>query len=215
MNANELVRRAVAGDTDARNRLLTEWMPVVERTVGRMRIPPHSLDDLVQEALVGLIERLRLYDPERGALGAWVRFTARHVVLDHLRRRGGGVVRLTRHQMRARREAGLDVATLCVSLEEPVCTFADGGGSRIADLLPDPSGARAEAVERRELVEAALAAVDDRERSVLDLLYPRDGRAPWILRRVGARLGISESRVAQLRERAFEKMRAALSGAAG
>jgi DNA-directed RNA polymerase specialized sigma subunit len=52
--------------------------------------------------------------------------------------------------------------------------------------------------------------IPQRHRQVLDLLYPLNGSLPQPMREVGRQLGISESRISQLRKEALMSMRAML-----
>jgi len=48
------------------------------RLVRRFRLPAHARDDLRQDILIDLLERLRSFDPARGALGAFVAKVVEH-----------------------------------------------------------------------------------------------------------------------------------------
>lgn len=91
----------------------------------------------------------------------------------------------------------------------------DGGEERLA-LLEDPqSGEERGRVERLDLTTLraglvdAVAALPPRERDIIVATQLQD--PPATLEGLGARHGISKERVRQLRERGFERLRAALS----
>ena len=81
--------------------------------------PTHYLEDLRQEILVDLIERLRFFDPSRGPLGAFIAIVVKH--------RAG---RLARRIASGRRCAPL-------SLDE---TIPDSGGITLGDTLGEEDG---------------------------------------------------------------------------
>ena len=61
-----LVRRAQAGDTHARERLIARLLPLVAAAARRYRTEGLDHTDLLQEGLVGLLRALERFDPERG-----------------------------------------------------------------------------------------------------------------------------------------------------
>jgi RNA polymerase sigma-32 factor len=100
-----------------------------------------------------------------------------------------------------------------VSLDQPVIGFDDGDGEAAIDRLPDeradPESQLATAQEqvyRRDLIEAAMAGLPDREQDII--------RARWLsektetLEELGSKYGVSRERIRQLEERALQKIRA-------
>ena len=71
-----------------------------------------------------------------------------------------------------------------------------------------------ELIEKRDMLDPARRMIPKRHREVLDLLDPLDGALPMPMREAGRRLGISESRISQLRKEALLSMRSML-GVAG
>lgn len=64
-NADEerdLIIRAKAGNTKARNQLIASWTPFVVHTVYKRRVPDHMRDDLIQEGVLGLMKALDKFD---------------------------------------------------------------------------------------------------------------------------------------------------------
>jgi RNA polymerase sigma factor (sigma-70 family) len=64
--AAELIRRAQAGDTVARERLIERLLPLVSSLARRFRTEGLDQTDLIQEGIVGLLRALERYDPDRG-----------------------------------------------------------------------------------------------------------------------------------------------------
>ena len=187
--------------------ILRDHYNLIHWTVSRMRLPPGSYDDMVQEAVLGLTRRLVQFDENRGRLEAWIVATARHSVLDAMRSQGGGPIRVSRHLLRRYREEGKELGEVCSSLDERL----ENGESQsyrpvhMRDPMP-----HTDLVEKRDMLEHARRLIPTRHREVLDMLYPLDGRLPTPMREVGTRLGISESRVSQLRKEALMSMRSTL-----
>ena len=93
-------------------------------------------------------------------------------------------------------------------------TIEDGGEERIA-LLVDPDSLdesapvkRLETAALRRVLVEVLSALPDREREIIVATQVVD--PPATLEGLGARYGVSKERIRQLRERGFERLRAAL-----
>ncbi|MEL7446749.1 MAG: sigma-70 family RNA polymerase sigma factor [Pseudomonadota bacterium] len=79
-----LMASAQNGDKAGYNVLLSEAGMWLERYF-RRRVPPHQLDDLVQDVLMALHAKRATYDPARPFL-PWLAAIARYRWVDHLRK---------------------------------------------------------------------------------------------------------------------------------
>ena len=79
-----LMAAAQKGDKPAYNVLLSEAGMWLERYF-RRRVPPHQLDDLVQDVMMALHAKRHSYDPTRPFL-PWLAAIARYRWVDHLRK---------------------------------------------------------------------------------------------------------------------------------
>lgn len=79
-----LMAAAQDGDKAAANVLLSEVGVWLERYF-RRRLPPHQIDDLVQEVLIAFYTKRGTYDPSRPFL-PWLAAIARYRWVDHLRK---------------------------------------------------------------------------------------------------------------------------------
>lgn len=79
-----LMTAAQNGDKAATNVLLSEVSVWLERYFSR-RIPPHSVDDLVQDVLMAVYTKRGTWDPSRPFL-PWLAAIARYRWVDHLRK---------------------------------------------------------------------------------------------------------------------------------
>jgi len=88
MSADELVKRAKNGDSQALDALLERHLPMVYRFVSiRVGREHADLDDVVQETLISAARSIGSLRAERdGAVPAWFLTIARHKVADHFRR---------------------------------------------------------------------------------------------------------------------------------
>ncbi len=79
-----LMRSAQSGDRAAYRTLLDNCRQWLEGYYAR-RMPPHQIDDLVQDTLISLHRKRASYDPERPFL-PWLSVIARYRWIDALRR---------------------------------------------------------------------------------------------------------------------------------
>src|SRR3546814_3353082 len=79
-----LMAAAQKGDKTAYNVLLSETGMWLERYF-RRRVPPHQLEDLVQDVLLALHAKRSTYDTSRPFL-PWLAAIARYRWVDHLRK---------------------------------------------------------------------------------------------------------------------------------
>lgn len=79
-----LMAAAQDGDKAAGNVLLSEVGLWLERYF-RRRVPPHSIDDLVQDVLIAFYTKRASWDPARPFL-PWLAAIARYRWVDHLRK---------------------------------------------------------------------------------------------------------------------------------
>jgi RNA polymerase primary sigma factor len=234
-----LAARAVAGDRQARSELVSQSLPLLRRVARRYAGRGVELNDLEQDAVVGLMRALERFDPERGTpfwvyARWWIRQALQQAVAE-----GSRAVRLPAHVLwdmhelkeareRLTRERGAEpgVTQLADALgwnarrvgdalrsEQPSQSLdqpLDGRQTVTADLLEDPLAA-----EQYEQVLIDLTA--EQLRPALLMLSEREREimarrsAGESLREIGRRLGISGQRVQAIEARALAKMRTAAS----
>lgn len=170
-----------------------------------------ELDDLVQEACMGLMQAAERWNEGRGV--GFVAYARRRVYgavydwMRHAHRRvNGGVGSDAYRRLRA---AGKHLAPLGVTwlpIHWP-SVHAEAGG--VADLGARPDEA-AIAAERAARLWAAISngCLDEREKRVAGLLA--EGLT---MARIGVALGVTESRVSQIWKRARRRLRRALGSA--
>ncbi len=169
----------------------------------RMRVPTSALagrDDIESAALIGLINAVDRYDPERGVpFEGYAGLRIRGAVLDELRR-------LDDHTRDERRRA-----RIAADSTDPV--IGAYGATLSLDLLlesgdrdwaaEDETDDRYESQDLRTRVESALRCLPPRQREVLARYYGDS----LTLRESAARMGISEARACQLHGRAILNLR--------
>jgi len=139
-----LMAKAQAGDKSAYNVLLAEAGMWLERYF-RRRVPPHQLDDLVQDVLLALHSKRATYDTTRPFL-PWLAAIARYRWVDHLRK-------VYKHESDALEEGDAfedsaeDVVEARVSLERLFVHLTDSQAQAI-ELVKIEGHSISEAAER-------------------------------------------------------------------
>jgi RNA polymerase sigma factor for flagellar operon FliA len=195
------------GDSASRCALIERYAPLATSVARRMRVPTGALmgrDDIESAALIGLINAVDRYDPERGIpFEGYAGLRIRGAILDELRR-------LDDHtrgeRQRARTvdadtdpEIGAYAATLSLDM-----LLETGERDWAAD---DDIAAEDDLQDLRTRVESALDCLPPRQREVLARYYGDS----LTLRESAARMGISEARACQLHGRAIQNLRRELA----
>ena len=159
-------------------------------------------DDLESAALIGLIDAVDRFEPERGVpFEGYASLRIRGAVLDEVRRVDelGRADRRRQREAAAQGEAGSYHGT--VSLDELIERGYHGGAEQ------DELAERYEAEDLRMRVRSAMTCLPPRQREVLERYYGQS----LTLREAGLRMGISEARACQLHGRAIQNLRRQLS----
>lgn len=227
-------------DAAEEDRLVRAHMPLVAHIVRETltRVPGHvSREDLVSAGLVGLVLAVRAYDPSREVpLGRYAAQRIRGAVLDELRaldwasrsvRRRQRELDLVRAQLgRSQRRtpsmtevahaAGLSATEVAASADDvaraSLLSLQGFTPTGLDELLPthapDP-GEQLLVRERLDYLRAAIALLPERLRMVVRGYY-LDERP---MADLAAELGVTESRVSQMRAEAMRLMREAMQRA--
>jgi len=224
------------GDADARRELLSRYLGLVHhaaREVAPRVRDAVSLDELVSAGSVALLQEIDGFDIDRGlAFSTFAMRRIRGAILDELRARDplsradranvrrldAAIAHLEQRIGRAPTAAevaqhlGVDRATLHrwqarTATAGPVSLEGEPGGRSLADRLGDEGDevvhGAVELSERRGRIAAALDSLPSRERLVVSRSYFEERP----LREIAAELGVTESRVCQLRAQALARLR--------
>src|SRR5262249_30483838 len=87
--SSSLLRRAVAREPDAWQRLIALYSPLVHHWCRQARVTEHEIADVTQEVFAAVASSLGTFqsDPPGTTFRAWMRGIARHKLWHHLQRR--------------------------------------------------------------------------------------------------------------------------------
>jgi RNA polymerase sigma factor for flagellar operon FliA len=224
-------------DTAARDELITANIALVGHIVRETmnRIPAHvSRDDLTSAGLTALVQAARGFDPERGV--PFARYAATRVrgaLLDELRgidwasrsvRRRARDLDETRNRLSAElgrpatddeiaSAAGMSLDELAANREDvaraSVVSLNGFADNTLDDLLPSAGLTPEQVLEREERIcylREAIAELPDRLRTVVTEYF----FAERPMAEIAERLGVTESRISQIRAEALVLLKGAL-----
>jgi RNA polymerase sigma factor for flagellar operon FliA len=220
--------------------LVTRHAPLVKKVAYHLagRLPASvQIKDLIQAGMIGLLEASRNYDASHGAsFETYAGIRIRGAMLDEIRRsdwsprsvhrKAREVAAAIHHvERRAGRDAsGAEIAKeMGVSLDEyhkvlsevsghRVLSFEDAGldestvAAQTSGQISDPAQ-NLDRKHMKKLLADAIGGLPERERLVLALYFDEELN----LREIGDVLGITESRVSQIRTQALARLQARLA----
>lgn len=215
------------GSPELRNQLVLQFSPLVKYVVGRMRAElPSSLEsaDLVSEGVLGLMDAIDKYEPSRGLqFQTYAVPRIRGAILDSIRA-SDWVPRSVRSRVREidrateqllhvlgrtptddelAAELGLTVPELRSARARPTgVSPADHGIDDIGDIAPHLDELFDVDDTRGELMQA-VSRLAERDQIIV-ALYFFEG---FTVAEIGLILGVTESRVSQLRTRMLAELR--------
>jgi RNA polymerase sigma factor for flagellar operon FliA len=195
------------GDSESRCTLIERYAPLAVSVAHRMRVPTGALmgrDDVESAALIGLINAVDRYDPDRGVpFEGYAGLRIRGAILDELRRLDDH----TRDERRRARDVVADtepeIAAYGATLSLDLLLETGDRDWAVDDDAVDPY----ESQDLRMRVESALECLPPRQREVLARYYGDS----LTLRESALRMGISEARACQLHGRAIQNLRHSLA----
>jgi len=222
------------GDRALRDRLVLQYSPLVKYVAGRVRSGlPQGVEsaDLVSEGVIGLMDAIERFEPERGwSFQTYAVPRVRGAIIDSIRA-ADWVPRSVRTKVKTIDEARerLQLAHGRTPTDTEVAAEAEMTLAELRDVrrkarsmghadddeiseVGDASPAIDAALEddgTREILLAAVREMPERDQVVL-ALYFFEGLT---LGEIGLVLGVTESRVSQLRSRATTNLRSRLTGA--
>ena len=237
MNARAMYQNVQAGSTES---LVAQHADLVKRVAFHLlgRLPSHvQAEDLIQAGMVGLLDAARLFDGAKGAsFETYAGLRIRGAMLDEVRRNDWAPRSVYRRQREIAQtvaeiesETGREArdAEVCermgISLEEYHAALTDSASVHVGSLdhggesenetfdIADPNGrqpdeALAEDHFQRDLADC-IDELPERERLVMSLYYVEELNQ----KEIGAVLGVSESRICQIHNKAIMRLKTAMN----
>lgn len=223
--------------TNERQRLILKFYPIVQIIAQRLakRLPDTvDTDELISVGMLGLIDAVDRFDPERGVpLKAYAEIRIKGAMLDVLRqndwvprsvRRKHQQIEQTRQALsqslgrlpsRTELAAQLELSMKdfdrlardsrlqrLLSLDAPIIQ----DGTPLIELVRGSSDDAETSMHTKEIhsaIDEAITELSEKERVALSMSYLEG----YTLREIGGLLGVSESRVCQIRSRAVRRIR--------
>ena len=190
----ELVRRMLEGDGEARQTLITHNLRLVSHIARKYTVPGYGPDDLISIGVIGLIKAVGSFKPQSGtSLGTYAARCIENEILMTLR---------------ASRKYKGDV-----SLQDSVGTDGEGNDITYMDILgTDPEDVENTVIRRVTLarVHRVLTQLPARERLVLEMRYGLSDGRQHPQHEVAKLLGISRSYVSRVEKKAIALLREAI-----
>ncbi|MEZ5425363.1 MAG: FliA/WhiG family RNA polymerase sigma factor [Pyrinomonadaceae bacterium] len=233
---NGMISKGVCSP-DEREILITTHLSKVKYIADRMaaKLPPSvEWDDLYGAGVIGLIDAVERYDASRGvAFTTFAEMRVRGAILDNLRsldwasrntRKRAREVQKAFAQVEQKKGGAATEEEVAAHMKIPVAelreTMQELRGLTVSDLDERDSETglslidtiydegenpleKIEARERQKLLSTAVGKLPERERQVIALYYLEELN----MKEIGEVLGVSESRVSQLRTQAIIRLR--------
>ena len=189
----EYISRWMAGDIEARNKLVEHNLRLVAHIIKKYYTQGEDQEDLISIGTVGLIKGVSTYRPDKGVrLATYASRCIENEILMYFRSQ--------------KKSAG------DLSLSDTLDTDGDGNDLSILDVLAQED----ELLERVDLLESCAhlrrcldTELTEREAKVIRLRYGLGGGKPLSQRETAQLCGISRSYVSRIEQKALQKLRAA------
>lgn len=187
----EYLKKAAAGDVQARNRLIEHNLRLVSHIVKKYYSVASDPDDLVSVGTIGLIKGIDSYNTSKGVRLAT--YAARCIENE--------ILMYFRSQKKTEKE---------ISINEPIDTDSEGNPLTFMDIMYEEDTIADDidtGIKARQLYSYVEALEDPREREIITLRYGLYGQKELTQREIAARFGISRSYVSRIEKRVIESLR--------
>ena len=190
----EMIARLGAEDS-ARQRLIEHNLRLVVYIAKRFENTGAGLEDLVSIGTIGLIKAINTYQSDKNIkLATYASRCIENEILMYIRKHSG---------VRAE-----------ISIDEPLNTDWDGNELLLSDILGSEENSisfEIEQMEERAAIRRAVAALDAREREIIELRYGLRGRRELTQKEVADKLGISQSYISRLEKKIIARLKVEIS----
>lgn len=178
-------------DEQARNKLIEHNLRLVVYIAKKFENTGIYIEDLVSIGTIGLVKAINTFCSDKNIkLATYASRCIENEILMYIRKISG-----TRIE---------------ISIDEPLNTDQDGNELLLSDVLgndEDSVSYRIEQYEERMTVRNAVAALDEREREIIELRYGLNGHKEMTQKEVADMLGISQSYISRLEKKIIAKLK--------
>ena len=193
----EVIAALEAGDPDARTALIEHNLRLVVYIAKKFEGTGTGIEDLISIGTIGLCKAVGTFRSDKNIkLATYASRCIENEILMYLRKQSG--------------KGGE------VSLDEPLNVDFDGNELLLSDILGSEEEGIVYEIEQREEREAirrAVAALDERERLIIELRYGLGGREEMTQKEVATYLGISQSYISRLEKKIINELREQMANA--
>ena len=187
----ELLRRLDEEEEQVRQILIERNLRLVVYIARRFENTGINIEDLISIGTIGLIKAISTYKSDKNIkLATYASRCIENEILMHLRKNAS-----------QRTE---------VSLDEPLNTDWDGNELLLSDVLGTDADTVMRPIEAdvdRQLLDAAIAKLSQREQEIIVLRFGLRGNREQTQKEVADRLGISQSYISRLEKRIINRLR--------
>ena len=91
-----LMRAKNRDDEQAWQEFIEIYKPFIFHIINRMNVAYDDREDLAQDVLIRLWEKLGTYDTDKGRFRSWLSFVIRNIVLNHIKKNKSNISKLDR-----------------------------------------------------------------------------------------------------------------------
>ncbi len=178
-------------DDRARQKLIEHNLRLVVYIAKRFENTGAGIEDLVSIGTIGLVKAINTFRSDKNIkLATYASRCIENEILMYIRKTSG---------IKAE-----------VSIDEPLNVDWDGNELLLSDILgSDEDGIvfEIEQLEERAAIRRAVAALEEREREIIELRYGMRGEPEMTQKEVADRLGISQSYISRLEKKIIARLR--------
>jgi RNA polymerase sporulation-specific sigma factor len=178
---------ASAGDSVARETLISRNMRLVAHKTKHLRGKVRDLDDVLSEGMIGLIKAVDHYDPGRQT--PFANFACQCIENE--------IRMFLRRSQRHNNDISLELPLSGESGDRVVLDFMESGEDLAHDVMR-----RIEGAEAKELA----ARLQGIEKEIIELRYGLSGQPPLTQRQVAAIRGVSRPYISRVERRALRRL---------
>ena len=194
--------------TKSKKDLVIEHLPLVKKVASRIynRIPEGvvEFDELVNTGVIGLIKAIERYDENKAKFSTYAYIKIRGEILDYLRKLDFLPRSVREKQKNGDNSEIKDEIVAFLSIEEKL--FGNSERYTLKDTLTSDDPEPEELVlkkEAKELLASAISKLSEKEQLILQLIFVEE----LDLKSISEILGVSVSRISQIKSGAIKKLK--------